>query len=184
MRSAMSISRSTARRATTAWPSFRSGLYVSSRSAISAKRATRVIFAWKSTPESGPISLHNFYVPAGGDEPDVDINPKFQHKLDFLDEMRDWIVTEGVARGRVVLVGDLNVAPLEHDVWSHKALLKVVSHTPSRGREADRGACRRAHGSTPCAISFRRKKSFIRGGAIAPPIGRRRTGGAGLTIFW
>lgn len=79
---------------------------------------------------SGPISLHNFYVPAGGDEPDVDINPKFQHKLDFLDEMRDWIVTEGVTRGRVVLVGDLNVAPLEHDVWSHKALLKVVSHTP------------------------------------------------------
>ncbi|MBI5012325.1 MAG: endonuclease/exonuclease/phosphatase family protein [Methylocystis sp.] len=49
---------------------------------------------------SGPISLHNFYVPAGGDEPDVDINPKFQHKLDFLDEMRDWIVTEGVARYR------------------------------------------------------------------------------------
>ena len=28
------------------------------------------------------------------------------------------------------MVGDLNVAPLEHDVWSHKALLKVVSHTP------------------------------------------------------
>jgi exodeoxyribonuclease-3 len=28
------------------------------------------------------------------------------------------------------VVGDLNVAPLECDVWSHKALLKVVSHTP------------------------------------------------------
>jgi exodeoxyribonuclease-3 len=27
-------------------------------------------------------------------------------------------------------VGDLNIAPLEHDVWSHKDLLKVVSHTP------------------------------------------------------
>ena len=27
-------------------------------------------------------------------------------------------------------VGDLNVAPLEHDVWSHKQLLTVVSHTP------------------------------------------------------
>lgn len=80
--------------------------------------------------KGGPISLHNFYVPAGGDEPDVDMNPKFQHKLDFLEEMRDWIVTEGVTRGRAVLVGDLNVAPLEHDVWSHKALLKVVSHTP------------------------------------------------------
>ena len=29
-----------------------------------------------------------------------------------------------------ILVGDLNVAPLEHDVWSHKQLLDVVSHTP------------------------------------------------------
>jgi exodeoxyribonuclease-3 len=28
------------------------------------------------------------------------------------------------------LVGDLNIAPLEHDVWSHKQLLDVVSHTP------------------------------------------------------
>jgi exodeoxyribonuclease-3 len=31
---------------------------------------------------------------------------------------------------RAILVGDLNVAPLEHDVWSHKQMLKVVSHTP------------------------------------------------------
>ena len=29
-----------------------------------------------------------------------------------------------------MLVGDLNVAPLETDVWNHKQLLKVVSHTP------------------------------------------------------
>ena len=29
-----------------------------------------------------------------------------------------------------ILVGDLNIAPLEHDVWSHKQLLNVVSHTP------------------------------------------------------
>ncbi len=77
-----------------------------------------------------PLSLHNFYVPAGGDEPDREINPKFGHKLDFLDEMTQWIKDEGVANGRVVLTGDLNIAPLEHDVWSHKALLKVVSHTP------------------------------------------------------
>jgi exodeoxyribonuclease-3 len=27
-------------------------------------------------------------------------------------------------------VGDLNIAPLETDVWSHKQLLDVVSHTP------------------------------------------------------
>ena len=31
---------------------------------------------------------------------------------------------------RMILVGDLNVAPLEHDVWSHKQMLRVVSHTP------------------------------------------------------
>ena len=31
---------------------------------------------------------------------------------------------------RRIAVGDLNVAPLEHDVWSHKQLLKIVSHTP------------------------------------------------------
>ncbi|HYA79381.1 MAG TPA: exodeoxyribonuclease III [Methylocystis sp.] len=80
--------------------------------------------------EGDPLTLHNFYVPAGGDEPDREINPKFGHKLDFLDEMTAWIKEESVARGRVALVGDLNIAPLEHDVWSHKALLSVVSHTP------------------------------------------------------
>ncbi|HEY8578286.1 MAG TPA: exodeoxyribonuclease III, partial [Beijerinckiaceae bacterium] len=32
-------------------------------------------------------------------------------------------------------VGDLNVAPLETDVWSHKQMLSVVSHTPA---EVDR----------------------------------------------
>ena len=34
------------------------------------------------------LTLHNFYVPAGGDEPDPTINEKFAHKLAFLDEMR------------------------------------------------------------------------------------------------
>src|ERR1700738_3642353 len=35
-----------------------------------------------------PITVHNFYVPAGGDIPDPQTNPKFAHKLGFLDEMR------------------------------------------------------------------------------------------------
>jgi exodeoxyribonuclease III len=30
----------------------------------------------------------------------------------------------------MIAVGDLNIAPLENDVWSHKQLLTVVSHTP------------------------------------------------------
>ena len=77
-----------------------------------------------------PITIHNFYIPAGGDEPDPEINPKFAHKLQFLEEMVDWLVTGRIASRNAVLVGDLNVAPLETDVWNHKALLKVVSHTP------------------------------------------------------
>ena len=81
-------------------------------------------------PNGRPVVVHNFYVPAGGDEPDPAINPKFAHKLGFLDEMAAWMREEGIARRDAILVGDLNVAPLEQDVWSHKALLKVVSHTP------------------------------------------------------
>ena len=77
-----------------------------------------------------PITLHNFYVPAGGDEPDPEINPKFQHKLSFLDEMRAHPNLRPAKAERAILVGDLNVAPLEHDVWSHKQMIKVVSHTP------------------------------------------------------
>ena len=76
------------------------------------------------------ITLQNFYVPAGGDEPDPDINPKFEHKLAFLDEMRARSGLRPEQSQRAILVGDLNVAPLEHDVWSHKQMLKVVSHTP------------------------------------------------------
>ena len=74
--------------------------------------------------------VHNFYVPAGGDEPDPAINDKFEHKLRFLDEMATWFTERRKKTNRFVMVGDLNVAPLETDVWSHKQLLKVVSHTP------------------------------------------------------
>ena len=79
--------------------------------------------------DAGPIKIHNFYVPAGGDVPDPAVNDKFQHKLDFLDEMTDWLTGEETGRP-AILVGDLNIAPHENDVWSHKQLLKVVSHTP------------------------------------------------------
>ena len=75
----------------------------------------------------GGVLLHNFYIPAGGDEPDPDANPKFAHKLQFLDELTAW--GSGLD-GPAIMVGDLNIAPLEDDVWSHKQLLKVVSHTP------------------------------------------------------
>ncbi|MGC2051711.1 MAG: exodeoxyribonuclease III [Methylovirgula sp.] len=76
------------------------------------------------------VALHNFYVPAGGYEPDPIANPKFAHKLAFLDEMAAWIRRDGIAGADAIMLGDLNIAPLETDVWNHKALLKVVSHTP------------------------------------------------------
>ncbi len=74
------------------------------------------------------VTIHNFYVPAGGDVPDRDVNVKFGQKLDFLTDMRDWFRENSPEKA--ILVGDLNIAPREDDVWSHKQLLKVVSHTP------------------------------------------------------
>lgn len=76
------------------------------------------------------VEIHNFYIPAGGDVPDVTVNEKFGHKLQFMTEIADWFAAERTQAKPMILVGDLNVAPLETDVWSHKELLTVVSHTP------------------------------------------------------
>jgi exodeoxyribonuclease-3 len=77
-----------------------------------------------------PIEIHNLYVPAGGDIPDIKANDKFAHKLDFVDEIGSFF-REGYARTTpMIVLGDFNIAPLEQDVWSHKQLLDVVSHTP------------------------------------------------------
>jgi exodeoxyribonuclease III len=77
------------------------------------------------------VIVHNLYVPAGGDEPDPKINEKFDHKLKFIDELETWSRKEAMLQDHhAVAVGDLNIAPLETDVWGHKELLKVVSHTP------------------------------------------------------
>ena len=95
----------------------------------------------------GEVDLHNFYVPAGGDIPDVALNDKFDHKLKFVDWMVEYFAsgspylggssrrvsaTKGVndLSKNLIILGDFNIAPLPHDVWSHKQLLKIVSHTP------------------------------------------------------
>lgn len=72
------------------------------------------------------VRLENVYVPAGGDVPDRAVNPKFGQKLDFLERMTRW--SEALTTP-TLLVGDLNIAPLPADVWSHKQLLNTVSHT-------------------------------------------------------
>lgn len=78
----------------------------------------------------GDIELHNFYIPAGGDVPDPEVNPKFRHKLEMLEALAEHFAARRGDGARLVLVGDLNIAPLETDVWNHRALLNVVSHTP------------------------------------------------------
>jgi len=73
------------------------------------------------------VRLENVYIPAGGETPDVNTNPKFMQKMNFLQRMTRW---SEALKQPTILLGDFNIAPLECDVWNHKALLDVVSHTP------------------------------------------------------
>lgn len=75
------------------------------------------------------IEIHNFYIPAGGDIPDIKENPKFKHKLEYIDLAQNWFTTNRSKQDKIIVLGDLNIAPHEHDVWSSKQLKNVVSHT-------------------------------------------------------
>ena len=86
-------------------------------------------------PDSGApinerLSIHSLYVPAGGEIPDPDLNPKFAHKLKFMDAVADHFAGAYGFRDALVLAGDFNVAPLPADVWDHTRLSRVVTHTP------------------------------------------------------
>ncbi len=74
------------------------------------------------------FEVHNIYVPAGGDVPDAKNNPSFAYKLDFVDEATEFFSNKGIKPR--LLCGDFNIAPSENDVWNHKALMQIVSHTP------------------------------------------------------
>ena len=73
------------------------------------------------------ITIHNFYVPAGGDIANIKLNPKFKHKIDFMNELIKYLKNQVYKKS--IILGDFNIAPFENDVWSHKRLLKEVSHT-------------------------------------------------------
>ena len=75
------------------------------------------------------LEVHNLYIPAGGDTPDRELNPKFDHKLDVYERLTRAFATRD-RRSPVILAGDLNVAPGEHDVWNHRYMSRIVSHTP------------------------------------------------------
>ena len=75
------------------------------------------------------VEVHNFYIPAGGDVPDRTLNPKFDHKLDFYERLTAHYAARDPA-DPILLCGDLNIAPGENDVWNHRYMSRVVSHTP------------------------------------------------------
>ncbi|MEQ9447633.1 MAG: exodeoxyribonuclease III, partial [Rhodospirillaceae bacterium] len=57
-------------------------------------------------------------------------NPKFAHKLRFIDTVADYFAGGFGFRDDLIVAGDLNVAPLPADVWDHAKLSRVVTHTP------------------------------------------------------
>lgn len=75
------------------------------------------------------VEIQNFYIPAGGDLPDRDLNPKFDHKLDFYEKLTAEL-SKRDPKAPLIVTGDLNVAPGEFDVWNHRYMSKIVSHTP------------------------------------------------------
>lgn len=78
------------------------------------------------------IEINDIYIPAGGDIPDPIINLSFAHKLCFMDDIAEYYEQhkDELKDKKMLLCGDFNVAPSENDVWNHKQLLKIVSHTP------------------------------------------------------
>ena len=82
-----------------------------------------------SAGQSDDLGVHCVYVPAGGDVPDREANPKFDFKLRYLDALADHFAGSYGFRDPMVLAGDLNVAPLPSDVWDHSKLKNVITHT-------------------------------------------------------
>jgi exodeoxyribonuclease III len=119
------------------------GVAILSRIPIREEAESAWRFDWQDNGEARHVGvqlecgirLENVYVPAGGDIPDRTLNPKFGQKLDFVERMTRWAEK---LRQPTLLVGDFNIAPLECDVWSHKQLLNVVSHTPIEVEALDR----------------------------------------------
>ena len=125
------------------------GVAIVSRVPLADDAAGAWRFDWQDNGEARHVGvrlacgfhLENVYVPAGGDVPDPMVNPKFAQKLAFLDRMTSWSAT---LTDPTLIVGDFNVAPLECDVWSHRALRDVVSHTEVEIEALDR--LKAAHG--------------------------------------
>jgi exodeoxyribonuclease-3 len=76
------------------------------------------------------ITVHSIYVPAGGHIADRSLNPKFDHKLKFVDAIADFFAGHHGLSDAAVVAGDFNIAPLPTDVWDHGRMSRMVTHTP------------------------------------------------------
>ena len=63
-------------------------------------------------------------MPAGGDEPDRIKNEKFDQKLNYLSEMKDYFHKNSPKKS--ILVGDLNIAPFLKMFGIIKKWLKLL----------------------------------------------------------
>ena len=125
------------------------------------------------------VEVHNLYVPAGADVPEL-TNPKFAHKLKVLDRMKA-LYKKRKGAAPTVLVGDLNVAPGEHDVWSHKQLLERRLAHAGRDRSARTRCAIWAASSIWRASTGPTRRSSSPGGATAARTGPGTIAAAGST---
>ena len=110
---------------------------------------------------SGTLELHNFYAPSGGATPDPEANDKFAHKLQFLREMAEWAKETRLGARAAVLVGDLNVAPLEAAISCRPA----NRSTPGGATATRRPSARTTAGAWTTSWRPRRSRLRSRGSA-------------------
>lgn len=68
--------------------------------------------------EVGGIVFASIYLPNGNPQP----GPKFDYKLAWFDRLIDHAATLLASERPVVLAGDYNVIPTDHDIWNPRAL--------------------------------------------------------------
>ena len=78
------------------------------------------------------VIINCLYIPSGGNIADPIENISFAHKLAFMDDVAEFFEhkKDVLQNKKMIICGDFNVAPLPDDVWNHKKMLKVISHTP------------------------------------------------------
>jgi DNA polymerase-1 len=77
------------------------------------------------------LKLVNLYCPQGQAED----SPKFQYKLRFFRALRQWIEEHYSPDDNLLIVGDLNIAPLKTDVWDIGAFKNVPTYHPLEHKE-------------------------------------------------